>query len=224
MIQYQKLLTLHWHSFSRWDREGVCIIYRYKGSRFIWKERSHTKVNILRFAARYLNVTIYRQPETQNRRSEETGLAKHAKTGGLTGTDPGFALQDPVGRIFGQFGNQTELFLRSEHGPLAGYPDPLLTLFMSIVWRFISLWSVVLDLALVVGNGVIGIFDDSALKISIWLNSVSATIPEVADPCMMQLAKHNVVGNCQPISAHFDRTSGLIYTTSSTIPTKFNIF
>jgi len=27
----QKLLTLHWHSFSRWGREGIGICFAYKG-------------------------------------------------------------------------------------------------------------------------------------------------------------------------------------------------
>jgi len=33
-----------------------------------------------------------------------------------------------VGRVFGRFWNRTEPFIRSKPGPLAGYPDPLLTL------------------------------------------------------------------------------------------------
>jgi len=46
----------------------------------------------------------------------------------LTGTGPGLAHQDAAGRVFGRFWNRTEPFFRSEPGPLAGYPDPLLTL------------------------------------------------------------------------------------------------
>jgi len=41
---------------------------------------------------------------------------------------PGLARQDAAGRVFGRFWNRTEPFFRSEPGPLAGYPDPLLTL------------------------------------------------------------------------------------------------
>jgi len=68
------------------------------------------------------------KPETLNRRLEPTGLAKPSKTRGLTGTGPGLASQDAGGRVFGRFWNRTEPFFRSEPGPLAGYPDPLLTL------------------------------------------------------------------------------------------------
>jgi len=68
------------------------------------------------------------KPETQNRRLKPTGLAKPGKTRGLTGTGPGLAHQDTAGRVFGRFWNRTESFFCSEPGPLAGYPDPLLTL------------------------------------------------------------------------------------------------
>jgi hypothetical protein len=68
------------------------------------------------------------KPETQNQRLEPTGLAKPGKTIGLTGTGAGSARPDAAGRVFGWFGNQTEPFIWSKPGPLAGYPDPLLTL------------------------------------------------------------------------------------------------
>jgi hypothetical protein len=85
-------------------------------------------VNILRLTVAYLSVTINVKPETQNRRLEPLGLAKPGKTRGLTGTGPGLACQESAGRVFGRFWNRTDLFLRSRPGPLAGYPDPLLTL------------------------------------------------------------------------------------------------
>ena len=68
------------------------------------------------------------KPETQNRRLEPTGLAKPGETRGLTGTGPGLARQESAGRVFGWFWNRTDPFSRSKPGPLAGYPDPLLTL------------------------------------------------------------------------------------------------
>ena len=68
------------------------------------------------------------KPETQNRRLEPTGLPKPGEARGLTGTGPGLAHQESVGRVFGRFWNRTDPFLRSKPGPLAGYPDPLLTL------------------------------------------------------------------------------------------------
>jgi len=40
----------------------------------------------------------------------------------------GFGRQDSAGRVSGRFWNRTNQFLRSKPGPLAGYPDPLLTL------------------------------------------------------------------------------------------------
>jgi hypothetical protein len=57
-----------------------------------------------------------------------TGLAKPGETRGLTGTGPGLASPESVDRVFRRFWNRTDPFLRSKLGPLAGYPDPLLTL------------------------------------------------------------------------------------------------
>jgi hypothetical protein len=85
-------------------------------------------VNILRLTVAYQNATINVKPETQNRRLEPTGLAKPGETCRLIGTGPGLARQESAGRVFGWFWNRTDPFLRSKPGPLAGYPDPLLTL------------------------------------------------------------------------------------------------
>ena len=85
-------------------------------------------VNILRLTVGYLNATINMKPETQNRRLEPTGLAKPGETRGLTGTGPGLARHESAGRVFGRLWNPTDPFSRSKPGPLAGYPDPLLTL------------------------------------------------------------------------------------------------
>jgi len=71
------------------------------------------------------------KPETQNWRLEPTGLAKQGKTSGLTGTGSGLARQAAAGRGFGQFWNRTYPFLLSKPGPLAGYPEPVLTLMTS---------------------------------------------------------------------------------------------
>jgi len=68
------------------------------------------------------------KPEMQNRRLELAGLAKPGKTRWLTGTSLGLACQVAVARVFGLVWNQTDPFLQSKHGPLACYPDPLLTL------------------------------------------------------------------------------------------------
>ena len=85
-------------------------------------------VNILPFTVAYLNATINVKPETQNRRVEPTGLATPGETRGLTGTCPGLASQESAGRVFGRFWNRTDPVLRPKPGPLAGSPDPLLTL------------------------------------------------------------------------------------------------
>jgi hypothetical protein len=58
------------------------------------------------------------------------GLAKPGNTRRLTGTGTGLARQEAPGWVFGRFWNRTEPFFRSKPGPLAGYPDPLLTLTM----------------------------------------------------------------------------------------------
>jgi len=68
------------------------------------------------------------QPKMQNRRLDPTGLAKPGETHGLTGTGPGLDRQEAAGRVFGRFWNRNEPFFRSKPAPLAGYPDPLLTL------------------------------------------------------------------------------------------------
>jgi hypothetical protein len=68
------------------------------------------------------------KPETQNRTLEPTGLAKPGDTRMLTGMGLGSARQESAGRVFARFCNRTDPFLRFKPGPLAGYPDPLLTL------------------------------------------------------------------------------------------------
>jgi len=59
---------------------------------------------------------------------DPTGLGKPSKTSGLTGTGPGLAHQDVAGLVFERVWNRNEPFYGSQPGPLAGYPDPFLTL------------------------------------------------------------------------------------------------
>jgi len=68
------------------------------------------------------------KPDTQNWRLEPAGLAKPGETHMLTSTDPGLAHEDTPDRDLVLFWNRTELFSQSRPGPLAGYPDPFLTL------------------------------------------------------------------------------------------------
>jgi hypothetical protein len=89
-------------------------------------------VNILRLTVAYLNATINVKPKTQNQRLEPTGITRLGETRGLTVKGPGLARQESAGRVFGRFWNRTNSFLRSKPGPLAGYPDPLLTLAVTL--------------------------------------------------------------------------------------------
>jgi len=61
------------------------------------------------------------------------GPAKAIETRALTGTGPGLAPQESAGQVFGRVWNQTGPFLRSKPGPLAGYPNPLQTLYTGTV-------------------------------------------------------------------------------------------
>lgn len=72
--------------------------------------------------------TSMEQPERQNRILDPTDLAKPGETRWLTGTAPGLDRQEVVGWVFAWFWNRTKLCFWSEPGPLAGSPDPLLTL------------------------------------------------------------------------------------------------
>jgi len=137
MMQDQKSLMRRWLSCSGWGKERVSLVFSYNRGRFIWKGQWCAKVNILRLTVGYLNATIKDIPETQNRRLEPTGFAKPGKTRRLTGTGPGLAGQDTAGRVFGRFWKRTEPSFWSVPGPLAGNPDPLLTLFTSH-WIFLS--------------------------------------------------------------------------------------
>jgi len=59
------------------------------------------------------------------------GLAKPRKTRRLTGIGRSLIRQEAAGCVFGWVWNLTDLNFQSEPRPLAGYPDPLLTLFIS---------------------------------------------------------------------------------------------
>jgi len=56
------------------------------------------------------------------------GLAKPGETRGLMGTGLGLARQESTSGVFRRVCNLTDPFLGSKPGPLAGYPDLLLTL------------------------------------------------------------------------------------------------
>jgi hypothetical protein len=56
------------------------------------------------------------------------GLAEPGETHELTSTGPGLAHQASAGQVPRWVRHQTDMFLPSKPRPLAGYPDPLLTL------------------------------------------------------------------------------------------------
>ena len=67
------------------------------------------------------------------------GRAKPGETRGLMGTGPGSDHQEAAGRVFGRVWNRTKVFSQSKPGPLAGYPDTLLTL-TAVNSRYESTW------------------------------------------------------------------------------------
>jgi hypothetical protein len=50
----------------------------------------------------------------------------------------GLAHQESAGGVFGCVCNQTDAFLGSKPGPLADYPDPLLTLIIHTLWNVLK--------------------------------------------------------------------------------------
>ena len=68
------------------------------------------------------------KPETQDRRLELMGPVKSGKTYRFTVTCLGLASQEAAGLVFARVLDWSDPFLRSKPRPLAGYPDPLLTI------------------------------------------------------------------------------------------------
>jgi hypothetical protein len=64
----------------------------------------------------------------QNRSLDPTGLANPCKTHGFMETGPDLDRQEAADCVFGWFWIWTNLFSQYKPGPLACYPDPLLTL------------------------------------------------------------------------------------------------
>jgi hypothetical protein len=127
-MQDRKLLTLRWHSFSECRSVCVTVHFDHEGGQYIENELPCTNLNIIQLPVAYLNATKNVKPEMRNWRMEPTGLAKPGKTCGLTDMGLGMARQESAGWAFGQVWNQTDLFLQSKSGLLAGYLDRLLTL------------------------------------------------------------------------------------------------
>jgi len=144
MIQQQKSFTRRWLSCSGWCRERVSLVFSYQGSQFIWKEQWRTLVNILRLAVGCLDSTINRktrntEPEFGTDRSRQTrqnpwvdGSSQTRHNLQVDGYGSRFGLPRRSRSGFWMVLNRTEPFLRSEPIPLAGYRDPLLTLFLML--------------------------------------------------------------------------------------------
>jgi len=64
----------------------------------------------------------------RNWRLHQIGLAEPGETPRFVGMGPGLECHDVAGRDFGRVWNWTDLFFQTQPGPLADYPDPLLTL------------------------------------------------------------------------------------------------
>jgi len=90
----------------------------------------HTKVNILRLAVGYLNATIKRVTRNTELEIGTNGSSKSRQTRGLMCVGQDLPRQDATGLVFGQFWNWSESFLQSEPATLAGYPVPLVTLYI----------------------------------------------------------------------------------------------
>jgi len=121
-------LTLFWRSFPGWGRERLSIYFDHKGGQFIQKEHRCTIVDILQLTVRYLNANTNRKPDIQSQRLEPTGSTKPGETRGLRDMVPALDCREAAGRCFGRFWIRTKPFFTPTPGPLAGYPEPLLTL------------------------------------------------------------------------------------------------
>jgi len=127
-IRGWKLFTLRWLSFQGWGKERNSIVFDYNRSQYVLKRQWRTYVIMMRLADGYLYVTSNITPKNLNRRLEPMGLAKPRNSCGLTGPGLDLAHQEAAGRCFGRVWNRADLFLLSELGLLAAYPDLLLTL------------------------------------------------------------------------------------------------
>ena len=126
-MQDQSPLTHHWCSFSECGRVRGFVCFAHYGVQYVENNPWYTNVNTLQLSVAYLNATINVKPETYNPRLEQMGQAKRDEKWELMGMGPGLAHQQSAGRVFGWVWNWTDQFLGPKPGPLAAYPDPLLT-------------------------------------------------------------------------------------------------
>ena len=129
-VHHQESLTLHWRSFSGSGRAHGCIRFDHSGGHYIKNKQWHTNVNISRLTVLYLNATM--NSETRNPQLEigtdGSPLAKPGNTPDWQVWILDWPVPESGCRAVGPVWNRTDTYLRTTSGPLAGYPDPLLSL------------------------------------------------------------------------------------------------
>jgi hypothetical protein len=78
----------------------LSLLVDYTGGQFIRRGKQLTKVNILRLALGYLNMSINRPTQNQNQSLEPAGLGKSGKCYRRTGVGEGLADDEVGGRVF----------------------------------------------------------------------------------------------------------------------------
>jgi hypothetical protein len=97
----QKSLTHHCHSFSEWVSVCASCGSHYKGSQFVGTGQQHTKVNIVRSAAGYLNLAINRRTRWPEPGIGTDGSRQTVQNPWLMGMGLGLASKELKGLGFG---------------------------------------------------------------------------------------------------------------------------
>jgi hypothetical protein len=134
LIQDNSFFTLHWPSCSGCSRECVSVHYDFKCSQYNKHRQWHIKNNILHLTVDIRMRPAIEKPENENWRLQLKSQAKPGQPCGLKGTGMGLACKEVAGQGFGHFWNKTETCIWSKLGPLAAYPDLVLTLSGSKRW------------------------------------------------------------------------------------------
>jgi len=129
-MQDLKSLMLHWRAFAGWGRQRSTTYFEQKGGQAIQKEHRCTIVNTLRLTVRHLNGTINRTTRHAKLEIGPGGSSQTWWNRWVDGYGAMFGLRRSSGLGFWTIlePNQTKLIFRSKPRPLAGYPDPFLSL------------------------------------------------------------------------------------------------
>jgi len=128
MIQEQQSLIRHRLSCSGWGMERVSVVLSFTGRRFTQNGQWSTKVNIVRFAVGYLNASINRKTRNTEPEIGINGSGQTMQDLQVDRYGSGFAPPVPSGSRPWTDLEPHRTILRSKPRPLAGYPNPLLTL------------------------------------------------------------------------------------------------